>query len=97
LPNSDPPNQEISDLKIVQEDIGHLSIVRFENSKNTHILVSDIFKDRLVKGLECFGPFEVNNVNPSVIVNANSDEVLLFKYNHQISQVKEEDMPKLSE
>ena len=85
-----------SDLKITHEDTDHLSIFRFENRRNEHILVSNLFEDRLVKGLECFGPFEVNNIDPSLIVNSNSTEILLFKYNSKILRVKEEDLPKLS-
>jgi hypothetical protein len=83
-------------LKIQKIQLGHLTIFKFENMGDEHLILSNIIENRLINHLECFGPFEVNNINPSVIVNANSSEILLFKFSNKIKGIFSHELPKLS-
>lgn len=84
-------------LNIEKIELKILTIFKFENTSDQHLVLSNIIENRLIQHLECFGPFEVNNINPSVIVNANSSEVLIFKFSNQIKNVFARDLPRLSE
>jgi hypothetical protein len=87
--NPDKQNEQESpgtvDILIEKFDLPHLMIYQFNNLGEHHIQIGNLLPTSLPSDLECYGPYEVNNVDPWAIVNANSDEILLFKYNNKIA------------
>ena len=83
-------DKEQSRVRVVREVfiLPHILIYKFTNLSEVNIEISELLKaEKLIKNLECFGPFEVNNVDPKILVNAYSSEILLFKFNNRIEQV----------
>lgn len=66
----------------------NLMFFKFINSGDFNIEIVDLLLHKLEPNLECFGPFEVNNVDPTLLVNSKSDDILLFKYNNKLKSIK---------
>lgn len=82
--------EEYGDIEIIRECfiMENLMIFKFINNADFNIEIVDLLMNKLEANLECFGPFEVNNIDPSLLVNSKSDEILLFKYNNKLKSVK---------
>lgn len=68
-------------------DLPNISIYKLENLSENHIEVRKVLKEKLPMGLECFGPFEVNNIDPWALVNAKSYQVMVIKFQDRIAPI----------
>jgi len=94
LPSADDPEKEPEDIKIIVQifELPHLSIYKLHNLADKHIQVGSLLKEKLPENLECYGPYEVNNQDPWAVVNAQSDDILVFKYNDKTEEVPDIEM-----
>lgn len=66
----------------------HLTLYKFTNFSKSQIKLEGILDCELKEGLECFGPFEVNNINPSIVLNPSSNDILLFKNSDNMEKIE---------
>lgn len=91
---SEEKKKEEVEVELSLIELPHLSIYKLENLSDFNLQIGKILKEKLPSDLECFGPFEVNSVDPWAVVNSKSHEILIFKYNDKIIGVEKFELNK---